>query len=1044
MPKNLSAELEANTLTQRQENPYYQQFKKLNNLVAWVCFAISLVVYTLTVERTASFWDCGEFIACSYKLQVPHPPGAPFFLLTGRLFSMLAMGDVTQVAYWVNMLSVICSAFTILFLFWTITLLGLKLLPNSEQEITQNQIISLLGAGVVGSLAYTFSDSFWFSAVEAEVYAMSSFFMAIVFWAMLKWERIGDENLANRWILFIAYLTGLAIGVHLLNLTILPALGLIYYYKKHPQGIYLIPPSKDAKKSAIRFFSFGEILALSISLGIVIVIMYGIIPGLPSVAGNFEIFFVNSLGLPFGSGITFFMLAFLGSLVYGIYYSIRKQKALLNLVLNSLAFILIGYASYGIVLVRSNYNPPINENDPSEVLKFVSYLKREQYGDRPLLYGHTFASNVIGQEKGAALYRKVPEKGKYEIYDYRTQYEYDHNILFPRIYSRGEGHPELYKSIIYGSKEVPEDKLPTMGDNLYFLFKHQLGHMYFRYLLWNFVGRQSDIQDAGWLSPFESKTNVPEELARNKARNQYFALPFILGIIGLTFMLTRHKQTSLVTVMVFFLTGIALVIYLNSPPVEPRERDYIYVGSYYAFAMWIGFGVMALTESFNRYFRNRIIAPILATFVSLSVPAIMLSEGYDDHNRSNRYHSVDSARNLLNSCAPNAILFTGGDNDTFPLWYVQEVEGFRTDVRVCNLSLLGTDWYISQMKRPVYQSAALPISLEFEQYISGKNDQLLHAPSYNIETYISKEQLEALDKQGMNLKAYLNLIRKNDKLIKAYSKRTGDTDLTIFPTKKFVLPLDKQHILKLGFIPKGLDSLIKDNMVWDLGSTELYKHDLIVLDMIAHNNWQRPIYFSSTLSSSSYLGLKEYMQVEGLAFRLMPFKVEGAKQGFVNSEIMYENMTKKFFFRELDNPNTYYDENYARFILNLRSSFARLANQLIAEGKTQKAKEVLLFCLNKIPDKAIPYDVYSTQLISGLYKVEETQKADEMVKIMAKRATEMLEYLLEHRINDEVTISSNLMIMSQIISILESEGKIKEAQTYKDKFDRLYQRYKMD
>ncbi|MBD0260972.1 MAG: DUF2723 domain-containing protein, partial [Cytophagales bacterium] len=554
-------------------------------------------------------------------------------------------------------------------------LLARKTLKITGFEVTKGEAIRLMGAGVVGALAYTFSDSFWFSAVEAEVYAMSSFFTAIVFWAIFKWELIEDDAAANRWLIFIAYLIGLSIGVHLLNLVALPAIGLVYYFKKYK-------PS-----------TWGVIAALAISGGIILTIMLGVIPGLPSIAGSFEIFFVNSLGLPFGSGAAFFVILFLGTLIYGLYYSVRKEKVTLNTALLSLTVILIGYASYTMVPVRSGFNPPINENDPSDLISLVSYLKREQYGDRPLLWGPSFTSELVDQKRGEPLYRKG--KDKYEVYDYKITNVFDPkgNMLLPRVFSRQDNHAQLYRQML----GLREGEKPNMVDNLRFMFSHQLGHMYFRYFLWNFVGRQSDMEGAGVLMPTQAfQKDLAYDLKTNWGRNNFFMLPFLLGLVGFLFQYSRDRRGFWVVTLLFFLTGIALVLYLNSPPVEPRERDYIYVGSYYAFAIWIGLGMIAVAEAVSRFIKNPASSASIATVACLAVPAIMAQQGWNDHDRSDRYHSVDSAKNLLNSCAPNAILFTGGDNDTFPLWYAQDVEGFRTDVRVCNLSLLGTHWYIDQ------------------------------------------------------------------------------------------------------------------------------------------------------------------------------------------------------------------------------------------------------------------------------------------------------------------------------------------------------------
>ncbi|TAG89593.1 MAG: DUF2723 domain-containing protein, partial [Bacteroidetes bacterium] len=843
-------------------------FKFLNNIFGWTAFAIATLVYLITVERTASFWDCGEFIACAYKLQVPHPPGAPFFLLIGRMFSLLAGSDVTQVAFWINVSSALASGFTILFLFWTITLFGVKLFPHQKiEKLTDYEIVLLLLAGTIGSLSYAFTDSFWFSAVEAEVYALSSFFAALVVWAVLKWEVIQDQRRANQWLILIAYIVGLSTGIHLLNLVTLPALALIYYYKNY-------------KKPNV----VGVFVTMGIGVALVLLIMEGVIAGLPTIAGNVEIFFVNSLGLPIGVGIIFFVVILIAGLVYGIQYSAQKRKITLNTALLSVAFILIGYATYGIVAIRANYNPPINENDPSDILKFVSYLKREQYGSRPLMYGPTFASDVKRNSDGqvektykGAVYRFVKEKGKYEIYDKKEDYIYEDNMVLPRIYSRSDNHKELYLEKIYGAdrvesitKELREGSFkPTMSDNLKFLFEHQVNFMYLRYFAWNFISRESDNDGAGSIQTF-NKEELPKSILNNKAHNNYFGIPFLLGCIGLAFCLSRSLKTSLITSLLFLMTGLALVIYLNSPPVEPRERDYIYVGSFYAFAIWIGFAMIALPELLTTYFNSRYkgyatadnpnplgnysikIGTGITFILGFFCVGILLHQNYDDHNRSNRYHSIDSAKNLLESCAPNAIIFTGGDNDTFPLWYVQEVEGYRTDVRVCNLSLLGTDWYIDQMKRATYKSQALPLSLKQDRYLPGRNESILFPTVYRLRTNLSESQLKEMASSGMNIKTYLKLINDNDDRVSAVIEGS-DEKVTILPSKKMYYKFDRENAKKIFNIPAEKDSLLKDFMLWDLKANEINKSELMVLDMIAQNDWKRPIYFSSTLGSSSYM-----------------------------------------------------------------------------------------------------------------------------------------------------------------------------------------------
>jgi hypothetical protein len=980
--------------------PIMKSYEKWNNLVAWTVFAGALVTYVLTMERTASFWDCGEFIACAFKLQVPHPPGAPLFLLLGRLFSMLAFGDVTQVAYWVNMMSVLSSAFTVFFLFKTITLLACKLVGKSRSDFTRADIVLVMGTGVVGALAYAWSDSFWFSAVEAEVYGMSSFFTAIVIWAVFKWESMDDPSTENRWLILTAYLVGLSIGVHLLNLVTIPALSLVYYFKKYPKpGV------------------FGASVAFLCGLIILGIINAGIIPGLPELAGKFEIFFVNSLGLPYNTGIAFFTIIFLGGLVWGIRHSHRANKALLNTGLLCLAFVLVGYASYALVLVRSGYNTPINENNPSDVLRFVYYLKREQYESRPLLYGPSFVSRPVSQKRGAPIYAK--KDGRYVLTDYKPIYEYEpgSNMLLPRMYSSQPGHPALYQQMT----GLAEGQKPTMKHNLSYMFSHQIGHMYWRYFLWNFVGRESDQEGAGTLLPWNIATSYPSSLAHNRGHNNFLMLPFLLGIAGIVYMYYRRRKDLLVLGLLFALTGVALVVYLNSPPTEPRERDYIYVGSFYIFCIWIGFGAMAVARFLEKVIKNEMLRVSVAGALSLAVPVIMVARGWDNHDRSNRYQSVDFARNILASCAPNAILFTGGDNDTFPLWYVQEVEGFRTDVRVCVQTFLGTDWYIEQLKRKINRSDALPLSLDSNNYQSGKNEYL---PFYEI----------ASVKSGINLKEYLELIHHDNKAIQV-PLTSGDMT-SILPSSTLFLPVDTRqvkHIVKPDLVP-----YLSDSMSWKIGETDLLKGDLVMLDIIASNNWKRPVYFSSTMGSSHNLGLQEYLQLEGYAYRLLPVRVPGASDGYVNSEIMYDNMMNKMSWREMDNPKVYYDDTYRGSpVISARLSFLRLAQQLVAENQLDKAKKVVNRAISVMPDDTIPYDQVSVGFVGTLFDVGEDRKALDSARTMALRSDENLTWIKETGGERNRDVNTDLFILQSIVRECRRAKKDQEA----DRFEAVFRKH---
>ena len=996
-------------------------YNKINNVTGWAVFAIATVVYILTIEPTASFWDCGEFIAVSYKLEVPHPPGAPLFLLIGRMFSFLAGGDVEQVAFWINMVSAISSGFTILFLFWSITLLGKKVLKVPEGTETTAQTVLLMGAGLIGALAYTFSDSFWFSATEAEVYGLSSFFTAFVFWGILRWEHIVDSAAANRWLILLAYMMGLSIGVHLLNLVAIPALGLIYYFHKYT-----------------KVTARGILVTMLISGAIILLIMVGIIPGLPSLAGSFEVFFVNSIGLPFGSGFVVLVLMLLGGLGYGLWYSIQHKRPILNTSLLALTFILIGYSSYSLVLIRSRYNPPIDENNPETIISFVSYLKREQYGSRPLSYGQYFTAELTAQEEGDPVYEKGEEK--YIVSDYKLENTYDpkKSTIFPRAYSNQGNHPQLYRQWM-GLRPNEE---PNFADNLYFFFRYQVGHMYMRYFMWNFAGRASDIKDAGWLRPWEGNAGLPDIIATNKARNQFYMLPLILGLVGLFFQYRRDVKGFSVVALLFLFTGIGLVVYLNSPPVEPRERDYIYAGSFYAFAIWIGFGVIALSQFIGQFIKDRVQAGAVATGACLIVPILMGVGGWDDHDRSNRYFSVDSAKNFLASCAPNAILFTGGDNDTFPLWYAQEVEGFRTDVRVIVLSYFNTDWYIEQMTRPAYESEPLPFTLTEEEYKQGgPNDYLPVVPNPNI-------------KGAINLDQYMKLVRDDSPALKIPNARANYNTV---PAKTFFVNVnayDAQEGTRVSgndtlgpvlsprlreIIPDDMAELVTDRLYIDVKGQALEKKDLMILDLIAANNWERPIYFNNTSLLGINLDLRKNVVQEGNAYRLLPIVNSDPSGELTNTDLMYDNMMNQFFWRELDNPDVYYNEDYRNFALNHRSSFNSLASSLINEGKNDQAKEVLNKSLDLIPDASIPFDYVTAQTVQLLFEVGENERATEISQLLGQRSDEMLTYFKQENRSPGNEQQKYLIILNEVSRALAEAGQADLSKKYQDLLQKHYQ-----
>lgn len=933
-------------------------FKKINNLAGWSTFLISMVVYMLTIEETASFWDCGEFIAIAYKLEVSHPPGAPLYMLIGRLFSLLSFGDTTQVAYWVNTSSALASGLTIVFLYWSIVMLGRKLIGATAWQETKVQQLQLVGAGVVGSLAFAFSDSFWFSAVEGEVYAMSSFFTAIVFWAMLKWEMIENESMANKWLILIAYMIGLSSGVHLLGLVTLPALGLIYYFKKYKNPTWQ-----------------GIVITLIFSLVLLGFINSFVITGLPSIAQKFEITFVNTFGLPFNSGALFLMLLVIAALAVGIRLTAKREMVEWNTLLLAIAFVFIGYACYGIIPIRSAANPPIDENNPENVITFTSYLKREQYGSRPLLYGPHFNAPQPNFEQGAPVYYKAEDS--YKIGDYKTDLEYDPEweTIFPRMWSSSANHAARYRQLT----ALRAGEKPTMKHHMAYFFGHQLGTMYMRYFMFNFVGRESDIQDADWLSPLESDRNVPEVIRNNKGRNQYYAIPLILGLIGFFFQFNKDPKRFAATLMFFLLTGVALVVYLNSVPIEPRERDYIYVGSYYVFAIWIGMSVLAI----GSLLKDRGRLSLASVVIGMLAPILLVSENWNDHDRSDRYFSVDSARNFLASCAPNAILFTGGDNDTFPLWYVQEVEGFRTDVRVVVLSYYNTDWYIDQTKMKMNDSEAFPYTLEIDDYRQGTNDFLLINESPQFKD------------RAISLKEYMSLLKREFQGIK--QRLASGNEVNVIPARSLLLEIDTAKVLNSGMIPDRLKPFVQDRMffTFDENSQVLEKGQMMMLDLIAENNWERPIYFNYTSVNSLNFSVRDYIVHEGLAYRLMPVRRPPYMREMVNLDVMYDNMMNKFQFRGMDNPDANLNEDYRGFAQNHRSTFTTLADALIEAGDTTRALNVLNYGMEVLPRKSLPYDVSSVGFVSSYLEAGQEEKALELGMDIAKEFDSMVGYHME-------------------------------------------------
>ena len=961
-------------------------YSKLNTIGGWIVFFIAAFVYISTMEPTSSFWDCGEFIATSYKLEVGHPPGAPLFLMIGRIFSMFATPETA--AYWVNMISALSSAFTIMFLFWTITYFARKIsVGNNLDELTDGKMIAVLGSGLVGSLAYAFSDTFWFSAVEAEVYAMSLLFTAIVFWGILRWEEEADKPHSSRWIVFISYMVGLSIGVHLLNLLAIPALAFVYYFKKYkvtPKGI-----------------------AITALVGVLILgfVQKGIIPGVVKMASLFELMFVNSLGMPFQSGVLFFIFGLGAAVAYGIYLTHKKGHVLYNTILLSLAVILIGYSSYAMISIRSLANPPMDENNPENVFNLLSYLNREQYGSQPILTGQQFNTPLNAQEPyadGNPVYSQDFEKGVYYVSDDRKasvpNYAKEFTAFFPRMWSSDNKHVKAYKNwsnfkgrpVRYNGKTINK---PTFGENLTYFFNYQVNWMYFRYFFWNFGGKQNDTQghgsftDGNWISGISVLDNMrlgnqdvlPDHWENNPARNTFFLLPFFLGLLGLVYHVKKDKKDFSIVAMLFFFTGLAIIIYLNQYPFQPRERDYAYGGSFYAFAIWIGIGVYALFDTLQEQAKmNGKMAAIASTLICLlAVPTLMAKEGWDDHDRSDRYTARDLAKAYLDSCAPNAILFTNGDNDTFPLWYVQEVEGHRTDVRVINLSLLNTDWYIEQMDRKAYDSERAPFSLDPIDYKQGTRDYL---PVVNM----NKKDV------FVDIKKVINFI-SDDANRRVFG---ADKLMNYFPTNKFSLKVDKQKVLAAGIVPDAKKNQVVNEINWSIKKNYILKKDMMIMDILANFNWERPVYFAITTGNAAYIGLEKYFQLEGLAYRLVPFEGNSfdGQTGYVNTDIMYENLMTKFEYGNMDDPSVYMDENNRRMCMNLRNNFARLAEALFREGKKDKAVEVLDRCIATMPNENIPYNFFILPAVESYYKMGEYDKANEIVKILLTMYTQESDY----------------------------------------------------
>jgi len=1025
-------------------------YKRLNTIIGWLVFVVAAVTYCMTIEPTASYWDCPEFITTGYKLEVGHPPGAPIFMLTANLFSQFT-SDPGKVAMMVNAMSAILSALCILFLFWSITMLVKKLVAGVKEPDLW-QMITIFGAGIVGALAYTWSDTFWFSAVEGEVYAYSSFCTAVTFWLILKWEENADQPHSARWLILIAYLIGISVGVHLLNLLCITAIVLVYYFKKFDNPTWK-----------------GGIIAFCLSGVIIAAVLYGIVPGIVKVGGWFELLFVNGLGLPFNTGLIIYIILLVGILIWSVYETqrgdrkslmylsflltiafagipfyghkasgvilgivilaagafylfangipekIKPSATVLNTIMLCVMMLTIGYSSYAVIVIRSTANPPMDQDSPEDIFSLGEYLAREQYGSRPLLYGQAFGSehvykqvrekgysyytpevNIVGKSYGRKEKANESEKDSYYVKDEKREYIYAQNMLFPRMYSKDSEHVQEYKSWCGGIKGRTTTynrcgtnvkvTMPTQGENLKFFLRYQVNFMYWRYFMWNFAGRQNDIQNhygevenGNWITGFNfidkmliggDNKLLPDSLT-GKGHNVFYCLPLILGLIGLFWQIGKGKEGMhqfIVVLALFFMTGLAIVVYLNQTPLQPRERDYAYAGSFYAYAIWIGLGVAALADWLGKVAGKKA-ASIIATVICLLVPIQMVSQTWDDHDRSGRYACRDFGQNYLTTLPTkgNPIIFTNGDNDTFPLWYNFETEGFRTDARCCNLSYLMTDWYIDQMKRPAYDSPALPISFERIDYQTGTNDYVLVNPQ-DKEVLLRNNSKEAVEK-SFELHNVLDYWIKQHHMI---------------PTDTIWFKIDKDAVLRsgmkipdkyLGATDEETKANMPDKMIISLkGKNSLMKNEIMMLDLIAHCNWERPLYIATTVPNSSYLGLGNYFLLEGLAYRITPFDWKAAtgtsgRTGGIDADKMYDNLMN-FKYGGLDNPKVYLDETNRRMCLSQRRLVAQLAIELFNSGKKDKALAVLESIAAGISEEVLPLNdaIYgSSSEIANIY-----------------------------------------------------------------------------
>ena len=1061
-------------------------FNKWNTIIGWLTFGIALLTYTLTVEPTMSFWDCGEYIATAAKLEVGHPPGAPLYQMIGAFFAMFA-SDNTQIALMVNMMSVFSSAFTILFLFWSSSIV-LKKIVSRFSETSKNNDIVILGSSFVGALAYTFSDSFWFNAVEAEVYAMASLFIALLFWLGLRWEQDMDKPRGNKWLLIISLVVGLSFGVHFMALLTIPAIGFLYFFKNY-------------KVVTLKNFIIANVVVIAILLFIFKLLL----PLTMGFFGKTEVFMVNNLGLPFDSGTMFVALVLIAFFYFGLKYTKQKGFAFYNTIILCILFILIGFSTWMMLPIRANANTVINENKPSDAAEVLAYYNREQYGVNPLFYGPQYTEAFAGLDKNNPYLDKAPnyerdyKTGKYIITNNFKNAEQNtdnnHKTILPRMWSGehienymnftnppqfklnpdypyeddlakygidpsqlseedfnkaiaqlknetekivtefrqayaqnqidNEGYVTFLKS--YGDYLIVEK--PTTADNLGFMVEYQFGYMYWRYLMWNFVGRQNDVQgkydylDGNWLSGISfidelhlgSQANLPSDVLNNKGRNVYFFLPFILGLIGLMYHANKDLKSFYVLLALFLFTGIALKIYLNERPFEPRERDYALVGSFYVFAIWIGFGVYALYESAQKYLAPKLAGPIIIAASLLAAPVLMASQNWDDHDRSGKYTAVAMAKAYLESCDPGAILFTIGDNDTFPLWYAQEIEKVRTDIKIVNTSLFMTDWYIDQMKTKTYESDALPISFTHDEYVGDKLDYVAHIPKVE---------------SRWDIKDFINFIKNPKSTVEMQNEQT----IHFYPTNKIRIPVDKNTIIKNKVVnPKHNDSIVP-YIDLDIKGNALYKNRLMMLDIVANNNWKRPIYFSGgAFDSEDYIWMKEYLQLEGMVYKLVPIRTALSKDaspldmGQIDSDKMYAKVMK-WDWGNGESPKIYHDPETRRNSITYRTNLSRLMNQLIVEGQKDKAKKIIDLAMTKMPVEYFDYYSLVEPFAGGYYKIDEKLKAQQLLDKLILKYRENLNYYGNLKSSEQTSIAipiiTDIERYRSLLTVMKENGDL--------------------